>query len=241
MSFSQLTRVVLDEADTLFDSSFLKDTQKIIDLVRSVESSSNVKIPVMMATATFPQTLNQATKSFKGLVRLTTSTLHRTPSKLKQDFLRLGSSTTKSNMLLEVLKRIGKSTARVLVFCNTAAQTQLVHKFLEDKSYPVVKLVSNMTQQEQAKSLKRFSEETDEFCIMVATDIASRGLDTTQVGQVLLYDFPHTVIDYMHRVGRTARFGRGGRATSFVTTKDVKLAEAIQMTMRKQQRMPSRV
>ncbi len=80
---------------------------------------------------------------------------------------------------------------------------------------------------EITESLNGFVE-SESFSICVATDMASRGLDVSNIGHVVLYDFPKTVIDYIHRVGRTARFGKFGRATSFITKRDADLAQVVQ-------------
>jgi superfamily II DNA/RNA helicase len=162
------------------------------------------------------------------LVRLTTASLHKTPNKLHQDFLLLGQSTTKDNLLIETLKRAVNDTNRILVFCNTQQSTDQVYNFLTTKKYPILKCSSKMQREDMEQSLKEFTTKSEDLLVMVATDVASRGIDTTLVGQVILYDFPHTAIDYMHRVGRTARFGRPGRATSFVTKRDQMLANTIQ-------------
>jgi superfamily II DNA/RNA helicase len=239
LSLSECTRVVLDEADTLFDKNFLAETTNVLDQLESISKTRNKPIPVTMVTATFPQTLNQATKRFGELIRLTTPSLHTTPKKLHQDFLLLSQSTTKTNLLIETLKRAVASTHRILIFCNTQTSTDQVFSVLESKKYPVLKASSRMMRSDVEESIRRFTTASEELLVLVATDVASRGIDTTLVGQVILYDFPHSVIDYMHRVGRTARFGRPGRATSFVTKKDKKLADAIQESLKYRRYMPS--
>ncbi|KAJ3315407.1 hypothetical protein HDV04_002949 [Boothiomyces sp. JEL0838] len=221
MALSQTKRIVFDEADTLFDESFNKETLKIIELKSKIEEVRKLKIPMMMVTATFPQTLNNQTKQF-DLIRLTTPSLHKTPSNLKQSFLRVGQSTTKNNLLLETLKRAVTDTEKILIFCNRLESVQKVYDFLKTKSYPVFKIDS--TQENLKESFKKFQEPGVK--IMVATDIASRGIDL-DIGHVIIYEFPHTLIDYMHRAGRTARFGKAGRVTSFLGRKDLRLAEAI--------------
>ncbi|KAJ3276593.1 hypothetical protein HDV01_004126 [Terramyces sp. JEL0728] len=232
LALSQTKRIVFDEADTLFDQSFSKETQKIIEQKAKIEEIRNLKIPVMMVTATFPQTLNAQTKEF-NLIRLTTPSLHKTPTNLKQSFLRIGHSTTKNNLLLETLKRAIVDTEKILIFCNRLESVQMVFDFLSSKNYPVLKIDS--TQDNLKQSFKEFQEPG--IKIMVATDIASRGIDL-DIGHVIIYDFPHTVIDYMHRAGRTARYGKQGRVTSFLTRKDLRLGEAI---MKSSGRLPSKV
>lgn len=240
VALTQLTRIVLDEADTLFDRNFLRETNDILEKARDVSSRREHPIPVMMVTATFPQTLNQATKDMPDLIRLTTPTLHSIPTRIHQDFMRLNQSTTKANLLLETIRRIS-TTKRVLVFCNTHESALEVYDGLVLKNIPSVILSSRIEQKELDLNLKAFTATTDSMLIAVSTDISSRGIDTTQVGHVIIHDFPHTVIDYMHRAGRTGRFGREGRVTSFITKRDVTLAEAIQATVKSRTSLPARV
>ncbi|KAJ3365156.1 hypothetical protein HDU91_002304, partial [Kappamyces sp. JEL0680] len=148
------------------------------------------------------------------------------------DFVRLNQSTTKLNLLTETLRRI-QDTLRILIFCNTQESADSVYQSLSSKAYPALLLASHVEKSQLEKNMRLFQDPAPaSLQIAVATDIASRGIDTVHVGHVILYDFPHTVIDYMHRVGRTGRFNRKGRATSFVTNRDVKLAEAIQAVVR---------
>ncbi|KAI8897177.1 P-loop containing nucleoside triphosphate hydrolase protein [Globomyces pollinis-pini] len=252
---SQTSRIVLDEADTLFDDTFLKETETVLKPILHRNASGGKPTPILLITATFPQTLEKATSQIPNLLRLMTPSLHTTPSGLHQQFLRIGQSNTKQNMLIDVLKRAVLQTKRILIFCNTKETTESVYAFLESKKYNVRKLCSSLDSKTFQKNLAEFNsipEElennedstktiTEEVMIAVATDIASRGLDTTVVGHVILYDFPHSVINYMHRVGRTARYGRMGRATSFLTNRDLRLAESIQQSIVKKKRMPSTV
>lgn len=229
VSLSMVSRLVFDEADTLFDRSGFEETKKVLDACKVMTKSTKRPIAISLFTATFPKTLERATSdNIPNLVRLTTSTLHSPPSTIKHDFVRLNQSTTKQNLLLETMRRVVGTTTRVLVFCNTQEMATKVFGDLIAKSYPTVLLSSHVLRSELAKNLDRFTTDNDEFVIAVATDLASRGLDTTRVGHVVLYDFPYNVVDYVHRVGRTGRFGRGGRVTCFVGTRDLALAERIQ-------------
>ena len=151
--------------------------------------------------------------------------LHKTPTTLKQEFIRLGQSITKERMLQEVLKKAVDQTEKVLIFCNTTESADHVYEFLMEKNYPVQVLHSRLEYKEVQNRFTAF-QSSPEFSILVATDVASRGLDTN-AGQIVLYDFPKATSDYIARVGRTARFGKQGRACSFVGPTDVKLADYI--------------
>ena len=216
LRFSKCQRIILDEADTLYDSSFIENTVKILDSFKGLE------IPQILVSATVPSYLKKHCPNHR---RILMPSLHKTPTTLKQEFIRLGQSITKERMLQEVLKKAVDQTDKVIVFCNTTESADHVYEFLKDKGYPVQVLHSRLEYKEVQNRFTLF-QNNQEFNILVATDVASRGLDTN-AGQIVLYDFPRATSDYIARVGRTARFGKQGRAISFVSTSDVKLADYI--------------
>jgi superfamily II DNA/RNA helicase len=233
LTLSMTSHYVLDEADTLFDSHFEEDVQPLLQHAKRVASTQNKTCSFILVTATFPKTLESALESeFSDISRLTASSLHRIPSNLKQDFMRLDGSTTKPNLLLEVIKRGSADTNRMMIFCNKKDTVETVYEHLQSKQIGSIKLSSMLPASETRKDFAKFVDPkaNPEFMACVCTDMGSRGIDTTSVGHVVLYEFPTTVIDYIHRVGRTARFGRGGRATSLLMQKDLALASSIKQS-----------
>ncbi|KAH6561097.1 hypothetical protein BASA61_006223 [Batrachochytrium salamandrivorans] len=283
LALSQTRYVVVDEADTLFDTNFKEEIMPIIKTLKGFSEQLARSCRFLFTTATLPKTLSDAILAeFPEMRRVYTPNLHRTQPKLHQSFLRLDSSTTKPNMLLEILRRAVLETDRIIVFCNRRQTCFAVSDYLKSKSYDVVTLSSMAEINHRATSLVQFlnpqlvkkpvaakaasksnaiygdgvidpltpptpptqfieieggtSEQRQIIgkpMIMVATDIGSRGLDTTQVGHVILYDFPQTAIDYLHRVGRTARNGGKGRSTAMITRRDATLAEFISNAVKK--------
>lgn len=115
-----------------------------------------------------------------------------------------------------------------MVFCNVLETCQKVYEYLKEKNVSVSMLHGDLSDQERRQVWVDFQKK--DVHILVCTDIASRGLDSLSVDHVILYDFPHSAVDYLHRVGRTARAGASGRVTSLVTRKDKPLAMAIQVS-----------
>ncbi|KAJ3067501.1 hypothetical protein HK102_007397 [Quaeritorhiza haematococci] len=281
LSLARTTCVVIDEADTMFDEGFGRELEKIVwplvernklatqhtqqqedqqqqEEERSNEEEKSVNGPrpcqFVIVSATLPKSVsNLLSLRFPHMRRIITPTLHRTVPTLRQFFLRLDGSTTKENLLIEILRRsFLKGDKRVLVFCNTKESVLKVGEFLRGKGYDAETLVAGDDMRERRRKLKGFLEgdaeeqnekegEKDEEgesdstskdkskgpAVLVCTDLASRGLDTIAVRHVVLYDFPRSTIDYLHRVGRTARNGSSGQATSIITKRDVALYEAI--------------
>jgi len=114
----------------------------------------------------------------------------------------------------------------VMVFTSTCRTAELIHEMLKQLGIQAASLHSGLTQTERMKSLDAFKSGFRR--VLVATDVASRGLDIPIVEFVINYDFPRNVEDYIHRVGRTARAGRGGKAVTLITQYDVKKIVAIE-------------
>jgi ATP-dependent RNA helicase DDX49/DBP8 len=148
----------------------------------------------------------------------------RTVASLDQKFC-LVPSNLKEAFLVQMLKTIKlKENQQVIVFTSTCRNCHFLALLLTELEFEVTMIHSQLTQRKRINNLARFKSQ--HVSIMVATDVASRGLDIPMVRFVLNFDVPKSPKDYVHRVGRTARAGRGGAALTFVTQYDVKLIQA---------------
>jgi superfamily II DNA/RNA helicase len=120
------------------------------------------------------------------------------------------------------------TSEKSMIFCNTLETCQNVYNHLQKKGLSSCILHGSLKDHERQQVWKEFQANKD-LRLLVCTDIASRGLDSLMVDHVILYDFPHSAVDYLHRVGRTARKGMTGRVTSLVTRRDRPLAMTIQV------------
>ncbi|KAI8823499.1 P-loop containing nucleoside triphosphate hydrolase protein [Fimicolochytrium jonesii] len=250
-AFSQTRLLVIDEADTMTDEDFGPDLERILRLSEEQRTKQHQRCQTVFVSATVPVSLIRTLeRHFPTYRRIATPSVHRTVPGLTQRFVRIENGTVKQTMLLDILKRAVLMDDRIIIFCNTRKSCEAVTNLLRSKEYDVQDISSNVHVSFRAKALKRFAAAVDPLAslkevenverqtinrvpiILVATDIASRGLDTVNVGHVILYDFPQTAIDYLHRVGRTARNGRSGRATSIVAKKDMALADSIESSIR---------
>ncbi|KAJ3206682.1 hypothetical protein HDU67_008021 [Dinochytrium kinnereticum] len=233
--------VVMDEADTLMDDSFAEEMEACLQRM-------DRKRPLYtFVSATFPKMMvKRLSDLYPSLIRITTPKLHKTLPGLKQTFLKISGTDSKQTLLLDSLK-MGRNAGdrHVVVFCNRRESAEWVGDLLRGKGFNVGVITARSERDERTLAIQRFSgprtstkkmrilEEgggngEDEFRVLVATDAVSRGLDTVAVDHVILYEFPHTSMDYLHRVGRTARNGAKGRATSFIAKRDLQLATAIE-------------
>ncbi|KAI8983693.1 P-loop containing nucleoside triphosphate hydrolase protein, partial [Pilobolus umbonatus] len=221
LSLADTRYLIIDEADSLFDAGWGDECKSIIKTLRQMAEKYNRPEKVVIVSATLPRSVHSALDTiFPQLTKITTPSLHKALPNLKQSFVDLERfQGNRQIALLEVLKKNIKDD-KTLVFCNTKKSVELLHKYLQSKNLNALALYKDAPMSRQ-EALDLFSrpkadvETNDEIVdhnVLISTDIASRGIDTTFVDHVVLYDFPTSVVDYLHRVGRTARAGQTGKA-----------------------------
>ncbi|KAF9098966.1 putative ATP-dependent RNA helicase ddx28, partial [Mortierella sp. AM989] len=261
LSLDSLTHLVIDEADSMFDRGFGDEVSKIVKQAKAVISTTEGPTKITVVSATLPKKVSDTLdETLPGMLKITTPSLHKSLPGLHQTFLDLKPYFgNRPKAILDILAKQqqveGRGSRRkenTLIFCNTKHSCELLHDHLKTNKVPGLLGVLHGDALNRDEILERFIN--DDYIpppppssssspssispsnkggkILISTDIASRGIDTTAVNHVVLYDFPVTIVDYLHRVGRTARGGRGGRATSLVGRKDRNLAERIMTGIR---------
>ncbi|EEB06143.1 ATP-dependent RNA helicase Dbp8 [Schizosaccharomyces japonicus yFS275] len=224
--------VVFDEADRLLSPTFADDLDDCLEVLPPPEKRQ---------TLLFTATMTDAIRALKDrephpgkpplwLYEVDTEGVS-IPESLEQHYL-LVASHVRDAYLVQLLSSPENEDKSVIVFANRTYTVELLYRMLRLLDFRVTCLHSEMAQRERVNSLGRFRAEAAR--VLIATDVASRGLDIPSVKMVVNYDIPRDPDDYVHRVGRAARVGRFGESVSFVTEHDVDLIHAIEDRVGKQ-------
>lgn len=205
LNLSQFATVVLDEADRMLDMGFIKD-------MRFILSHCARKRQTLFFSATLSQEIEKLIQEFlSDPVRISVKTGDAAKS-VEQDVLRIPAGKMKTDILHDLL--ILPEFNKVLIFGRTKHGVEQLSKDLKARGFKAEAIHGNKTQVRRQKALDLFKENHAQ--VLVATDVAARGLDIANVSHVINYDLPATREDYIHRIGRTGRAGKSGKALTFV-------------------------
>jgi ATP-dependent RNA helicase RhlE len=212
-----ISHVVLDEADRMLDMGFLPDVRRILD-----------KCPKDRVTALFSATIPPAIETLISWAMKEPETIEigmrRSPADTIKHVIYPVAEKQKNELLFELLQRVNYDS--VIIFCRTKYGADRVGAELKRQNHAVAILHSNRTQSDREKSLRGFRD--GKYEVLVATDIASRGLDVTNVSHVINYDVPQHPEDYVHRIGRTGRAEATGDAFTLMVAEDVQHVDAVE-------------
>jgi ATP-dependent RNA helicase RhlE len=204
LNLSHFSTIVLDEADRMLDMGFINDTRAIISYLSKPRH-----------TLFFSATMGREIESLVGefLVRPVTVSVKsaETPEGIEQDVVKVGGAD-KVELLYNLL--IKEEFKKILIFGRTKYSVERLSKTLQIRGFSVESIHGNKIQSKRQRALEAFKK--DSVKILVATDIAARGLDIPDVTHVINFDVPATYEDYVHRIGRTGRANKRGKALTFI-------------------------
>ncbi|MZI95024.1 DEAD/DEAH box helicase [Vibrio sp. CAIM 722] len=222
LKFDQLEVLVLDEADRMLDMGFIRDIRKILALLPKQRQN-------LLFSATFSDEIRALAKDLVNDPVEISVTPANSTAKTVEQCVYPADVKKKAPMLLQLIKE--GNWHQVLVFTSTKRGANRLAEYLTDKGVSSAAIHGNKSQGARTKALANFK--SGEVRVLVATDIAARGIDIPQLPQVVNFDLPKVAEDYVHRIGRTGRAGESGKAISFVSAIDADLLFAIERLIKK--------
>ena len=221
IDFSKIEILVLDEADQMLDMGFINDIKKIIRLLPDRRQN-------LMFTATFSDPFRALANKFSYKPIEISVTKDNETAKNIEHYIHPVETSRKSELLVHLIKK--EKWKQALVFTRTKHGANRLTKKLIQAHIPSVAIHGNKTQNYRTRALDDFKK--NRVRILVATDVAARGIDIKNMNQVINFDLPTVAKDYVHRIGRTGRAGESGKAISFVSSEQFELLDAIQKLLK---------
>ena len=227
LTLSNVTYMVLDEADRMLDMGFEKDIRKIFGYCPTSETRQT-----LLFTATWPESIQTIAKEFiKDPIHVTIGSLDLTANTRVDQIVEVIEDRARDARVLELLKKYHSSRKNlVLLFVLYKKEATRVEMMLKKRGWNCVSIHGNLTQEQRTRSFNQFK--SGACPLLIATDVAARGLDIPNVSHVINYSFPLTIEDYIHRIGRTGRAGKTGISHTFFQECDKPRAGELQNVLR---------
>ena len=217
IGFSSVEMLILDEADRMLDKGFLEPVEKI------ARATPNARQTLLFSATLQQEVIDFSKRLLKDPIEIKLEPRLEQSGKIKQSIHFVDNLNHKDRLLDHLLKQ--KERGDTIIFTSTKKGADRLAKDLHDKRHLVGALHGNISQHRRSKILSRMRR--GDIQILVATDIAARGIDIHSITHVINYDLPFNVCDYVHRIGRTGRAGKEGFACSFVGNRDRKAIKKI--------------
>lgn len=224
MNLMDIAFLVIDEADRMFDMGFYPDLRKLVTVISPADRRQTMLFSATLITWVKNLAWEYTQNPAEITIEPETVTLHEA-----EQILYHVHSDDKMRLLLGILQQ--EKPKNVLIFCNTKRFTQIIAERLADNGYPADFISGDIPQSKRLSVIEDIK--AGKLRYLVATDVAARGLDIEDLALVINYDLPSEAANYVHRIGRTARAGKSGKAISLVSEQDVYGLPAIERFIEK--------
>jgi len=225
VTLSQIRFLVLDEADRMLDMGFEPQIRQIVEQRDMPQTGAR---QTLMFSATFAKEMQLLAASFlHDYIFLTIGRVGSTTELVTQKFIKVNDESDKEVKLLEL---VGSIKGLTIIFVETKKKASQIDYFLRKRGFPATSIHGDRDQYSRTAALKSFSTGMTPF--LIATNVAARGLDISNIAHVINYDMPNNVDDYVHRIGRTGRAGKNGISTAFISEDNSGIAENLLEVLR---------
>jgi translation initiation factor 4A len=208
---NKIRMFVLDEADEMLSSGFKDQIYQVFQYLSS-------QVQVALFSATMPPELKSLTSKFmRNPVEILVKQEMLTLQGIKQYYVAVDNDEDKFLVLKDIFSMI--SVSQCIIYCNSIKRTEDLFSAMKMDDFPVIQIHSDMTEDERKEAYMNFKN--GQARVLISTDLFSRGIDIQQVSVVINFDVPKSVHTYLHRIGRSGRWGRKGVGINFVTKRDM--------------------
>jgi translation initiation factor 4A len=232
IDITKISLVVVDEADEMLSNTFKQQFYKII-------MGCNENVQIVLFSASYPEDVKQLSNTFLiNPVSITMKSENLTLDGIAQYYVSLENDDHKLITLKDLYSNI--SFSQCIIYCNSVSRVVRLYNYLREEKFPVSYIHSQMNTQERKQIFNEFKMGTTR--ILISTNLTSRGIDIQQINLVINFDVPNCIHNYLHRIGRTGRWGRKGVAINFITCYDInKLREIEQYYKCNIQELPEKI
>jgi translation initiation factor 4A len=210
--------LILDEADEMLSCGF---TDQVYQIFKCLPAS----VQVCLFSATMPPAILDMTKKFmRDPVRILVKKDELPLEGIRQFYVAVEKEEYKLEILCDLYKSL--TITQSIIYCNTRRKVDFLERQMTDHDFTVSVIHADLDQEARSLVMRQFRSGSSR--VLISTDLLARGIDVQQVSLVINYDLPHKVENYLHRIGRSGRFGRKGMAINFVTERDVRSMREIE-------------